>query len=244
MSPSLPLHLKKEINLPIIAESRHLPLSSSNEDLKKILKELDDLTVGYLELMKDPFFYKIPGELRWKMVDMAVNVGCESAEKIVDKTENVDPCQIAAQLGLSIVLVSQENLICNLLIRSEYIHPKTIKIYEKSIEQLKLAIANMGLEELFPLENVFNIHVAHEIFHHLEKTRIGVLSEKHCIEVFRLGPIRFKIRILALSEIAAHTFAKALTGVKAPPNILDYIVKKDGLNELLDDLSKIKSKIV
>jgi hypothetical protein len=221
-----------------------LPLSSSNEDLKKILKELDDLTAGYLELMKDPFFYKIPSELRWKMVDISVNVGRENAKKIVEEAKNENPCEIAAQLGLDVVLVGQENFICDLLIRSEYIRPKTIKIYAKSIEQLKLAIANMGLEELFPMESIFHLHVAHEIFHHLEKTRIGVLSEKHCIEGFRLGPLRFKIRILALSEIAAHTFAKALTDVKAPPNILDYIVKKDGLNELLDGLSKIKSRIV
>lgn len=212
-------------------------------NLRMLLESIDDFTAGYLELTRDFFFDKIPLNLRGKIVEIAINVGRETAAKIVEETGTANPWRIAEYLGLDISVVSQENVIGNLLIRSEYVHPKTIRIYKQSIEQLKKAISRLGLEELFPSESMFNLHIAHEIFHHLEKTRIGILSEQYSVERFRLGPLRLKIRVGAVSEIAAHTFARTLTNVKVLPSVLDYVVA-NGVDSLLTKLAEIKRGIV
>lgn len=220
-------------------------MSSSNsiENLKKALESVDDFTAGYLELMRDYFFHKIPVDLQIKIVETAIKIGRETAAKIVEETKTVNPWYIAECLGLNVSLVCQENVVGNLLIHSEYVYPKTIKIYKQGIEQLKKVIANFRLEEFFPNEAILNLHVAHEIFHHLEKTRIGVLSEQYSIERFRLGPLCLKIRVRAISEVAAHTFAKTLTGVKVPPSVLDYIVTNGNIDNLLTKLAEIKSRV-
>lgn len=220
-------------------------MSSSHivRNLKEILENIDDFTAGYLELTRDFFFDKIPVELRMKIVETAISVGRETAGKIFEETRAANPWRIAECLGLEISMVSQENVIGNLLIRSEYIHPKTIRIYKRSIEQLKEAISRFELEEFFPNESIFDLHVAHEIFHYLEKTRIGVLSEQYAIERFRFGPLCFKIRVKAISEIAAHTFARTLTNAKVPPSVLDYIAT-NGVDNLLAKLAEIKRGVV
>lgn len=220
-------------------------MSSSNitKNLKKILENIDDFTAGYLELTRDFFFYKIPVNLHRKIVETATSIGRETVGKIVEETRVTNPWRIAECLGLEISIVSQENVIGNLLIRSEYIHPKTIRIFKQSIEQLKEVISRFELEELFPNESIFDLHVAHEIFHCLEKTRIGVLSEQYSVERFRFGPLCFKIRVRAISEIAAHTFARTLTSVKVPPSVLDYIIT-NGVDNLLAKLAEIKKGVV
>lgn len=218
--------------------------SNSIENLRKVLENVDDFAAGYFELTRDYFFHKIPVDLRRKIVETAISIGYETAAKIVKETKTVNPWHIAECLGLNVNLVYQDNVVGNLLIRSEYVYPKTIKIYMQSIEQLKMAISNFGLEEFFPNESVLNLHVAHEIFHYLEKTRIGVLSEQYSIERFRLGPLRLKIRVRAVSEIAAHTFAKTLTGVKISPSVLDYIATDGNIDNLLTKLAEIKRGVV
>ncbi|MEM2642840.1 MAG: hypothetical protein QXO34_01705 [Candidatus Bathyarchaeia archaeon] len=212
-------------------------------NLKKALESVDDFTAAYLELTRDFFFDRIPVDLQRKLVETAVSVGREIVGKIVEETGTTNSWCIAEYLGLEISMVSQENVVGNLLIRSEYIPPKTIRIYKRSIEQLKEAISRFGLEELFPNEAILDLHVAHEIFHHLEKTRIGVLSERYSIERFRFGPLCFKIRVRAISEIAAHTFARTLTSVKVPPSILDYIATGN-IDNLLAKLAEIKKGVV
>ncbi|MCS7115753.1 MAG: hypothetical protein RMJ15_10925 [Nitrososphaerota archaeon] len=212
-------------------------------NLKDALENVDDFTAGYLELTRDPLFHKIPANLRGDIIKTAINIGRETAAKIVEETKTVDPWRIVEFLGLDVNVICQENVTAGLLIRSEYVYPKTIRIYNQSIEQLKKVVHSFALEDFFSDKAILNLHVAHEIFHYLEKTLIGVLSEQYPIEHFRLGPLRFKIRVRAISEIAAHTFAKTLTGVKILPSVLDYIAMDGSIENLLVKLAEIKREI-
>ena len=210
--------------------------------MRKAIESVDDFKAGYLQLMEDYMFHKIPREMRDKLVNVGSNIGSENAQNVVLETKSRDPSFIAKQLGAEIYRTSEDNSVGTLLICSEY-YPVTIRIYEKSITQLKTSVERLQLQDLFPPEKIEPFHIAHELFHHLEKTRIGVLCEQYPVETQHFGPIRLKSRIRALSEIGAHAFSKNLLEAKISPKILHYLLSTEKTEEFLSALKKLETQI-
>lgn len=85
-------------------------------------------------------------------------------------------------------------------------------------------------------ENALQIHLAHEYFHYLEYHSSEILDEKtrkvydhgfvsdylEQVELTRIFGRKRTGGILRCSEIAAHAFAKELTGTVVLPNYFDY----------------------
>ena len=209
--------------------------------MRKAIKSVDDLKAGYLQLMEDFMFERIPRDVRLGLVNLSLSIGSEAAQKIAQEAKADDPLLIARQLGVEVNWTSRDNLMGTLLVRSEYYPPASIRIYEKSITQLKTAVEKLELEDLFPPQKMDTLHIAHELFHHIEKTRIGVLSEAYPVETLRWGPIRLKSQIRALSEIGAGTFSKNLVGAKVSPKLLDYLISADKARELPYKLKELEA---
>jgi hypothetical protein len=209
--------------------------------MRRAIESVDDFKAGYLQLMEDFMFDRIPSDVRVKLVNVGLNIGSDHAQKVVQQSKSRDPLFIARQLGAEVNWTSEDNVIGTLLICSEY-YPVTIRIYERSINQLKTSVAKFELQDLFPPEKIESFYIAHELFHHLEKTRIGVLSEQYLVETQRLGPIRLKSRIRALSEIGAHAFSKNLLGAKISPKLLNYLFSADKVEEFLSRLKTLETE--
>lgn len=66
--------------------------------------------------------------------------------------------------------------------------------------------------------------LAHELFHCMEATDADIGLNRHRLTTFRLGRIRLRSRVRALSEIGAMAFACATGGWQANPLALDYLL--------------------
>jgi hypothetical protein len=76
---------------------------------------------------------------------------------------------------------------------------------------------------LIGLADVAPVHLAHELYHHLEGQRLIPGTKAYRVETHRLGPIRFRTTLPSLSEIAADRFASVLLDLKIPSKALQFI---------------------
>jgi hypothetical protein len=109
---------------------------------------------------------------------------------------------IAEAEGLTVIYTDKDNVSGRVRYFSEYYSGrKTIYMYSGSIE--KWARSNK-----LKIEDARELILAHEFFHHLECTRLGLTSKQYTVPHFQIGKLKIgKAGIRALSEIGAHGFS-------------------------------------
>lgn len=155
------------------------------------------------ELRADILYHRIPEADRERICDLAWSRGAAAAEAILKKYPGKRMAEIAEEEGLSVALVEKDAV--NQVFR-------TFGEYDTASGQMTLYLASIvkwaranGLSE----ETARELVMAHEFYHFLECTRLGMTSELSKIPLWRLG--KWVLRssgIRALSEIGAHGFAR------------------------------------
>lgn len=167
------------------------------------------------------FAHLSPQERCWYL-DRALAIGREQAGPY--RGRPVEP--LAAELGATVVRTSRSNRIAGLTIRAEYdTETRTITLYEPSMLEVQAALAHTLPEPWSPAV-VADMHIAHELFHHLESVRIRPVHEQlPPVVTFRLGRfLTTRTRARRCREIAAHAFARELLGLPFLPNAVDYLI--------------------
>lgn len=194
----------------------------SNGVDKRLLARLaaDDRLPAWLELEQDPVFAHLTvGQRRW-YVERALAIGREQAAHFNGAT----PSAVAVQLGVQVRVLNQENRFAGMVVRAEH-DAGVITLYTPSVQQVAELLTQV-LPEPWQWEQVEGLHVAHELFHHLEETRIKPVHEQlPAVVTFRLGRLwQTRSRARQCREIAAHAFAKELLGVPFLPNAVDWLI--------------------
>ncbi|MFZ5827362.1 MAG: hypothetical protein ACOY94_23935 [Bacillota bacterium] len=200
----------------------------------------DDRLPAYLELEQDVVFPHLTPARRAWYVEQALEIG-----RVQARPHRGRPLGLLAQeLGARVVRTDRENRIAGMEIRAEHdAGTGSITIYEPSITQVHRLLAQV-LPEPWDRERVAELHIAHELFHHLESTRIlPVHEELPPVVTFRLGRLwATRTRARRCREIAAHAFAKEVLGLPFLPNAVDWLMlvglKRWSLDELTAALER------
>jgi hypothetical protein len=75
----------------------------------------------------------------------------------------------------------------------------------------------LGIDDLVP------VHLAHELYHHLDAKHLTSGTAGFRVTTLRLGPLRLRTGLPSLCEIAADRFALSLLGLKVPPKALTFV---------------------
>ena len=195
--------------------------------IKKVVDSVSDSTFGYQTLAQDIVFKKIPQKSRMDFIKYAMEVGSREARSTVKEFETNDPNIIAEKFEINIEHSSESNVSGSLVIYSEYIKHRgkksAIKIYYNSMAQLNKFIKNQNLQRILGIQNVIDIYISHELFHHIEEVRLGSVGKQVKVFTLKKGPVKIDSGVASLSEIAANTFAETLLDLSFSPKILDYI---------------------
>jgi hypothetical protein len=174
-------------------------------------------------LRRDPVIAAIPRELHVDLVNIAWKIGSCSAKMIIKEYGTRIPMEIARKMSIKIIHVYDNNIKGGVKLRSEYIpNPPTILLHENSILEV-VALAKRNSLNNISYDLAVEIHVSHELFHHLEVTKIGSVSEMLKLITLRFGPFRITSKIRSLSEIAAHAFVMELLNCKCLPKLLGML---------------------
>lgn len=161
------------------------------------------------ELKKDPCYGRIAPEDVPKLIDRAWNRGMDAAAEIIAKYGKKPYFeQIARDSGLTVKRVETDYVAGRTRYFSDYIPgQKLVNLYTDSVK--KWAESN-GLT----IAQAENLILAHEYYHYLEWTELGMTSRLYTVPAFALGRLKIgKTGIRALSEIGAHAFARTCFGV-------------------------------
>lgn len=211
---------------------------------ENILRLASDRVLGFMELKQDLIFHKIPRESYENYIDGALQGGDEAAREVSrvanpggegkaptrtapsTPLSNDDLCTLAALLQARVLFIEKPNVLAGVVTRAEYSSGDgTITVFRQSIAQVKACLDRAWPELGWTEEGVATIHLAHELFHHLEASRIGLTNEKFPkVLTFRLGFWKTFASIRRLREIAAHKFTKELLKLPFLPNLIDYLI--------------------
>lgn len=156
------------------------------------------------ELKRDLLYRKIPEEMRAPIADRAWQTGVDAAQELLKKYPKESIYDVAKSEGLTVDHRKVDKISGNVRYFSEYYSGrKTIFIYDDSVQHWAKAngLPTAAAEELI---------LAHEMFHHLECTRLGKTSAQYTVPQLQIG--RFSLGrsgVRALSEIGAHGFSYA-----------------------------------
>lgn len=184
---------------------------------------IDEKALALWKASGDNAFRRIPTGQQWQALEQAKLVGQREARRTLASQSEPNPEKLASALGVSICEArgGKESVVWY---RATYSpRPPVITIYLDSLEQLEEVVRRFRLESYFPLEALRKIQVAHELFHHLEVTAIGLLGDSVKVQTLRLGPFRLTSGVKVLSEIGANAFAQELLGLPLSPLVLDYL---------------------
>lgn len=182
-----------------------------------------DIQLGTEMLKVDPLFDKIPPVLIPKLVENAIVFGKEKSKEITSSYNTTDPYKLSEKLGIRVLFDIEPMVsIPQFRVLSRY-HPKppTIVIYENILRQFKESLAKRNIEVKNFFSNTTQICIAHEIFHHIERTELSFVNFAFRVDIINLGFIKLQKSLVMLGEIAAHSFSKYLLKLPLLPCFLD-----------------------
>ena len=178
--------------------------------MNKALKERNRIALATLELAKDKIFHSIPVEERLRLIEEVLSIGDEVAKWVAAEYKTSDPRKIAEALGVKVFGADYGELK-----KSEY-RPKKkeIIIFRDALSRLIKGVTVPHLSE-----RILRFLVAHELFHHLEEVKIGLVYKRFKFP----GRFGMKTYIKGLSEVAAQAFTQTLLGLEFSPQVFDYL---------------------
>jgi hypothetical protein len=107
---------------------------------------------------------------------------------------------------------------------SEYgYRPPSIILHMHSVAEANRLIHDHHLEAMLGVADVGPVHLAHELYHHLEGRQLTPGTAGFRIQTGQLGPFRFRTGLPSLCEIAADRFGGAVLGLATPPKALSFL---------------------
>jgi len=199
------------------------PESSLWALMEQVVAAGTERRLAHLRLLDDPFSHRLKEGIEQEAIDFALAAGQAAAEWITGKWGKA-PEEIAAALRVPVTRSDEPAQAGPSVLFSEYrARPPSIILYARSLEETNGLIRAHGLEELLGLADVTPVHLAHELYHHLEGKKLTPGTAGFRIETARLGPLHFRTGLPSLSEIAADRFATALLGLRVPPKTVEFV---------------------
>lgn len=196
------------------------------------LAYVNDYILGYGALKNDLLFHKIPKNKYLYYIESSLKIGKEKAKKL--KAYTVE--QLCQMNHIDISYAIQNGKFYGIRFRANIElgeGQRRITLYKDSLEEITKA-GKILLDSELTLEDVIQIHLAHELFHFYEYIDKQPTNERlDSITRLEIGPIKLHATIMSTCEIAAHAFAKELLQLNYLPNIYDYLLLINK-NECLD----------
>lgn len=183
----------------------------------------DEFRQGLDLLRYDSLYNRIPSKHLPALVEDSLSVGFAQADTLSIRYATTDPLVAAKEMGVRIVYDISSGASSALNIISSYQpKPPVITLHETVMRACRERLEKENTSDSRHIAALLtNICVAHELFHHIERTSSCFVNLGYKVAVLNLGFIKIEKSLAALSEIAAHAFAKRLLSLPCLPCALN-----------------------
>ncbi|ROR28258.1 hypothetical protein EDD66_105199 [Mobilisporobacter senegalensis] len=204
---------------------------------------LDDIEWGNYAFSRDPLNRKIDSDLRTHMIKNANFCGIEQARKLKNQYGPATVKEYAKKLDLKIKYEDSDGA-DNYIVFAKFNYPDKVTIYQGNIEKVTNLLEEKDMNEMMEHVDIESMLLAHEMFHYMEEQDEKIYTRTETIELWKIGPLRNKSKLMAIGEIAAMAFARELLGISYSPYVFDAIMlyPHDGgkTQKLVDEILTFK----
>lgn len=164
------------------------------------------------ELARDLLFDKIPIDQREQIADRAWQTGVDAARALMEAHGAGSAIwDIAAASGLEVKREDKDQVAGKVRYFSEYYSGRSqIVLYNRSV-------ALWARQNAMEPKEAEELILAHEYYHFLECTQLGLTSKQYLVPTLKLGSLVLaRSGVRALSEIGAHGFARTYCQLRQP----------------------------
>lgn len=193
-----------------------------NEMIKE-LRKIDDVNWGLYAFKRDPLDKKINEDEKISIIKESIECGCMEARILKEKYGVIDCCGYAEKLNIDIAEIEAHDDGSYILF-AKFNDPNKISVYMESVRKAETLVQSNDLKDLICGVNIKDVLIAHEIFHFIESQKNDIYTKRKKIQLWKLGPIKYKSGLVVLGEIAAMAFAKELLQLDYSPHLFDVLL--------------------
>lgn len=209
------------------------------------LLKLNDFEWGMYAFSRDPLEGKLSVEEKRELIIQANKCGAEQAEKLKMQFGVKSVKEYAKKLKIQIIREDSDGS-DNYIVFAKFNYPDKATIYSGNVKKVEKLIEENGMGKLLGHVNIESMLLAHEMYHYFEESDKGIFTKTKKIVLWKLGSLQYKSKLVALSEIAAMSFARELLNLNYNPYLFDAIMlyphdaKKT--QSLIDEILTFKDK--
>lgn len=193
-------------------------------EMLEYLREIPDLVYGLYGFRSEPLRGKIGKQEREQLIERCHMEGSFYAEELRKQFGRGGSLAIARKAGLD-VRYPQIPTGGGRVLFAEFEEPGEIRIYQDVLERVEEMMRSEGVESMFEGISIVDVLAAHELFHYVEmRYKDSIFTLNYRKTLWRIGRFRYTSRLASLSEIAAMSFAKSLTGLEYSPCLFDVFL--------------------
>lgn len=192
------------------------------EKWERLLK-MTDMEWGHYAFCREPLRHRLTFEQKTEYIQKAIESGVEQARYLQDTYGKMDIPEYIQRLSLQVTKEDAQGM-HDYLVFAQYNYPRDIKLFTMNIEAVNAMLTQKNYWQQVEHVQVENMLLAHEMYHFLEETKENVYSKTEKIILWSIGPFKYRSGLIALSEIAAMSFAKELLNISYNPYVFDALM--------------------
>jgi hypothetical protein len=214
------------------------------ENTTRLLK-LNDMEWGLYAFSRDPLEGKLSADEKRELILKANKCGADQAKQLIQMLGERTVKEYADKRKIQVTHEDSDGS-DNYIVFAKFNYPNKITIYSGNVEKVEKLIEENDMGEILGQVDIESVLLAHEMYHYFEESDNDIYTKNKKIELWKLGPIHYKSKLIALSEIAAMSFAQELLHLNYNLYVFDAIMlyphdaKKT--KELIDNIMTFKTK--
>lgn len=173
---------------------------------------------------RDPLDSRFTDEQKRTWMRQALECGSRYSHLICAKHHTKEPKLLAKAMGMHISYITEHT--SDQMIFAQYQEPDQILINREVITQAENFVKNPEVTDVLSQGfKITDLILAHELYHHVEELyQDEIFTQNEKVRLWSLGPFHNDSKIIALSEIAAMSFARELTQTSYSPYLMDILL--------------------
>ncbi len=192
------------------------------ENTLELLK-LNDIEWGNYSFSRDPLQGKLNYEQKRELIIQANKCGAEQAEKLKIQFNVKSVKEYAEKFKIQVIKEESEGS-DNYIVFAKFNYPDKVTIYSGNVIKVEKLIQENDMEEILGHVDIESMLLAHEMYHYFEESDKKIFTKAKKIELWKIGSFRYNSKLVALSEIAAMSFARELLNLDYNPYLFDAIM--------------------
>ena len=192
-------------------------------DWVKDLLTVTDLEWNLFIFNRDPFSNKIKTEEQLDYASKATSCGKNLARRLKHDFGDASSKEIVKMLGLNLSFDNGQNNSGQSLF-AYFEEPDSITIFQDNAIATDTLLEEQDWSNVLGNVKTSDLLIAHELYHYFEHKEPDFFTAQKHIQLWKLGILEKRSRIMCLEEIGAMAFAKELTGLLCSPYIFNVLM--------------------